>query len=52
MCVCSSRRDFEINNMNSKLEDEQSLSSMLSRKLKEHQVQTTPLPDFVSSSVA
>uniref|UniRef100_A0A8D0CVK5 Myosin heavy chain 16 n=1 Tax=Sander lucioperca TaxID=283035 RepID=A0A8D0CVK5_SANLU len=32
------KRDFEINNMNSKLEDEQALSSMLSRKLKEHQV--------------
>uniref|UniRef100_A0A3P8V2F2 Myosin-16-like n=1 Tax=Cynoglossus semilaevis TaxID=244447 RepID=A0A3P8V2F2_CYNSE len=33
------KRDFEINNMNSKLEDEQALSSMLSRKIKEHQVE-------------
>uniref|UniRef100_A0A3Q3J9P9 Uncharacterized protein n=1 Tax=Monopterus albus TaxID=43700 RepID=A0A3Q3J9P9_MONAL len=32
------KRDFEINNVNSKLEDEQALSSILSRKLKEHQV--------------
>lgn len=32
------RRDLEINHVNAKLEDEQSLSSTLHRKLKEHQV--------------
>lgn len=34
----SCRRDMEINSVNSKYEDEQSLNSTLQRKLKEHQV--------------
>lgn len=34
----SCRRDMEINSINSKYEDEQSLNSTLQRKLKEHQV--------------
>lgn len=47
-CVYSCRRDFEINNMNSKLEDEQALSSMLTRKLKEHQVCAKESANFCS----
>uniref|UniRef100_A0AAV2KIQ1 Myosin heavy chain n=1 Tax=Knipowitschia caucasica TaxID=637954 RepID=A0AAV2KIQ1_KNICA len=46
------KRDFEINNMNAKLEDEQALSTMLSRKLKEHQAHIEELEEELEAERA